>query len=105
MRRCCWTYSTPASSACYWPPVRSASPTTTPPPSGKECAVTTYLSETDKSLPMPQPEVFPRPVQERAHLKRRLTAAVRLFGHYGFDEGISGQPVGAEQARALVTPV
>ena len=40
--------------------------------------MTTYLSETDKSLPMPQPEVFSSPVQERTHLKRRLTAAVRL---------------------------
>ncbi|BFU45571.1 class II aldolase/adducin family protein [Krasilnikovia sp. MM14-A1004] len=52
--------------------------------------MTTYLSETDKALPMPQPPVFAGPAEERAHHKRRLAAAVRLFGHYGFDEGISG---------------
>jgi ribulose-5-phosphate 4-epimerase/fuculose-1-phosphate aldolase len=36
-----------------------------------------------------QPE-FGSHAEERAHRKRRLAAAVRLFGHYGFDEGISG---------------
>ncbi|SDH46482.1 Ribulose-5-phosphate 4-epimerase/Fuculose-1-phosphate aldolase [Lentzea fradiae] len=39
---------------------------------------------------MTKPPVFDDPAEERAYLKRRLTAAVRLFGHYGFDEGISG---------------
>lgn len=50
----------------------------------------TYMSDTEKSLPMPQLPEFASPSHERVHVKRRLTAAVRLFGHYGFDEGISG---------------
>ena len=27
---------------------------------------------------------------ERRHRKQRLAAAFRLFGHFGFDEGIAG---------------
>lgn len=39
---------------------------------------------------MTAPPDFQDPAEERTYLKRRLTAAVRLFGYYGFDEGISG---------------
>ncbi len=49
-----------------------------------------YLSDTDKALPMPERPVFANPAEERLHNKRRLAAAVRLFGHYGDDGGISG---------------
>ena len=36
---------------------------------------------------------FPRfddPEDERRHRKQRLAAAFRLFGHFGFDEGVAG---------------
>ena len=33
---------------------------------------------------------FDNPEDERRHRKQRLAAAFRLFGHFGFDEGIAG---------------
>ena len=36
------------------------------------------------------PETFSDPEQERLHRKQRLTAAFRLFGKLGFDEGLAG---------------
>ncbi len=33
---------------------------------------------------------FDSPSDERRHRKQRLAAAFRLFGHFGFDEGIAG---------------
>jgi len=36
------------------------------------------------------PESFDNPVAERLHRKQRLTAAFRLFGKFGFDEGLAG---------------
>ena len=36
------------------------------------------------------PMVFESPAAERAHRKARLAAALRLFGKYGFDEGVAG---------------
>jgi ribulose-5-phosphate 4-epimerase/fuculose-1-phosphate aldolase len=33
---------------------------------------------------------FDDPADERRHRKQRLAAAFRLFGHFGFDEGIAG---------------
>ncbi|MDB9317816.1 class II aldolase/adducin family protein [Nodularia spumigena] len=38
----------------------------------------------------PQPPTFTSLVDERLHRKQRLTAALRLFALYGFDEGIAG---------------
>jgi ribulose-5-phosphate 4-epimerase/fuculose-1-phosphate aldolase len=49
-----------------------------------------YLADTHTGLPMPQPPTFDDPAQERTYRKRRLAAALRLFGKYGFGEGISG---------------
>jgi ribulose-5-phosphate 4-epimerase/fuculose-1-phosphate aldolase len=49
-----------------------------------------YLADTHTGLPMPRPPVFDDPAEERRHRKRRLAAALRLFGKYGFGEGISG---------------
>lgn len=37
-----------------------------------------------------QPEAFATHEEERLHRKRRLTAAFRLFGKLGFDEGAAG---------------
>src|SRR4051795_5706660 len=39
------------------------------------------------------PHAFPQfstPDEERRHRKQRLAAAFRLFGHFGFDEGVAG---------------
>ena len=38
----------------------------------------------------PQLPIFPSVEAERLHRKQRLTAALRLFAKYGFDEGIAG---------------
>jgi ribulose-5-phosphate 4-epimerase/fuculose-1-phosphate aldolase len=39
---------------------------------------------------IPQPPTFTSVTEERLHRKQRLAAALRLFGQYGFDEGIAG---------------
>ncbi|MBM7776093.1 ribulose-5-phosphate 4-epimerase/fuculose-1-phosphate aldolase [Actinokineospora baliensis] len=49
-----------------------------------------YLADTHTGLPMPAAEVFTDPAAERKQRKQRLAAALRLFGKYGFGEGISG---------------
>ncbi|HEU5473530.1 MAG TPA: class II aldolase/adducin family protein [Actinophytocola sp.] len=49
-----------------------------------------YLADTHTGLPMPSRPVFDDPADERRHRKQRLAAALRLFGKYEFDEGISG---------------
>jgi ribulose-5-phosphate 4-epimerase/fuculose-1-phosphate aldolase len=36
---------------------------------------------------------------ERRHRKQRLAAALRLFGHFGFDEGIAGHITARDPAR------
>jgi hypothetical protein len=41
-------------------------------------------------LKFPQPPKFDDPYKERAYLKGRLAAAFRIFGKYGFDEGVAG---------------
>ena len=38
----------------------------------------------------PQPPVFQTVEEERLHRKQRLAAAFRLFGRFGFSEGIAG---------------
>jgi len=44
-----------------------------------------------KEMPMfPGPPKFDDPYKERAYLKGRLAAAFRIFGKYGFDEGVAG---------------
>jgi ribulose-5-phosphate 4-epimerase/fuculose-1-phosphate aldolase len=48
-----------------------------------------YLAATNTGLPMPDREVRSASA-ERRHRKQRLAAALRLFGKYGFGEGISG---------------
>jgi ribulose-5-phosphate 4-epimerase/fuculose-1-phosphate aldolase len=49
-----------------------------------------YLADTHTGLPMPAAPVFDSVADERRYRKQRLTAALRLFGKYGFGEGISG---------------
>ena len=38
----------------------------------------------------PKAPVFTDKIQEREYRKRRLTLAFRIFGKYGFDEGVAG---------------
>lgn len=49
-----------------------------------------YLADTETGLPIPDDPVFSTPEDERRHRKQRLAASLRLFGKYGFGEGISG---------------
>jgi hypothetical protein len=51
------------------------------------------ISEREAKVKMPQfpgPPKFDDPYKERAYLKGRLAAAFRIFGKYGFDEGVAG---------------
>ena len=43
-----------------------------------------------KTPTFPGPPKFDDPYKERAYLKGRLAAAFRIFGKYGFDEGVAG---------------
>ncbi|KAF2465470.1 arad-like aldolase/epimerase [Lindgomyces ingoldianus] len=50
-------------------------------------------SEAEAKVKMPifpGPPKFDDPYKERAYLKGRLAAAFRIFGKYGFDEGVAG---------------
>lgn len=49
-----------------------------------------YLADTHTGLPIPGEPVFASHEETRRHRKQRLAAALRLFGKYGFGEGISG---------------
>ncbi|GAA1936816.1 class II aldolase/adducin family protein [Kitasatospora viridis] len=49
-----------------------------------------HLADTRTGLPLPTEPVFDNVDDTRRHRKQRLAAALRLFGAYGFGEGISG---------------
>ncbi|MDH6577489.1 class II aldolase/adducin family protein [Kitasatospora sp. MAP5-34] len=49
-----------------------------------------FLADTATGLPIPGEPVFATAAETRRHRKQRLAAALRLFGKYGFGEGISG---------------
>jgi len=42
---------------------------------------------------------FDTPADERLHLKRRLAAGFRLFGRFGFDEGVAGHITARDPER------
>ena len=42
---------------------------------------------------LPQPPVFETVAQERLHRKQRLAAGFRLFSKFGFDEGVTVEPL------------
>ena len=48
----------------------------------------------------PTPPTFATVEDERRHRKQRLAAAFRLFGHFGFDEGVAGH-ITARDPEAL----
>lgn len=41
-------------------------------------------------IAFPSPPTFEDKYKERAYLKGKLAAAFRVFGKYGFDEGVAG---------------
>lgn len=41
-------------------------------------------------IDFPRPPIFEDKYKEREYLKGRLAAAFRIFGKYGFDEGVAG---------------
>jgi ribulose-5-phosphate 4-epimerase/fuculose-1-phosphate aldolase len=43
---------------------------------------------------------FDDPIVERRHLKERLAASFRLFGRFGFDEGVAGHITARDPERA-----
>jgi ribulose-5-phosphate 4-epimerase/fuculose-1-phosphate aldolase len=49
-----------------------------------------HLADTNTGLPIPAAPRFASAEEELRHRKQRLAAAIRLFGKYGFGEGISG---------------
>lgn len=49
-----------------------------------------FLADTATGLPIPGAAEFATPEDERRDRKRRLAATLRLFGKFGFGEGISG---------------
>jgi ribulose-5-phosphate 4-epimerase/fuculose-1-phosphate aldolase len=49
-----------------------------------------YLADTQTGLPISGNPSFDSPEDERRHRKQRLAGALRIFGKYGFGEGISG---------------
>lgn len=50
----------------------------------------TYLADTKTGLPLSSEPLFNSFDDERRHRKNRLAGALRIFGKYGFGEGISG---------------
>ena len=44
----------------------------------------------DQMMTFPRPPTFDDKYKERDYLKGRLAAAFRIFGKYGFDEGVAG---------------
>lgn len=48
------------------------------------------ISGMEQKIKFPRPPTFQDPLEERDYLKGRLAAAFRIFGKYGFDEGVAG---------------
>lgn len=55
-----------------------------------ETTVRAHMADTSTGLPIPDEPEFASFDDERRHRRQRLAAAVRIFGRYGFGEGISG---------------
>ena len=43
---------------------------------------------------------FESPADERTHLRQRLAAGFRLFGRFGFDEGVAGHITARDPERS-----
>ncbi|MFJ8621962.1 class II aldolase/adducin family protein [Kitasatospora sp. NPDC093550] len=66
----------------------------TPPPSGAGTALPAALASAVGPLPagvtLPLPPSFDSPAAERRYRKEQLAAGFRLFGRFGFSEGVAG---------------
>ena len=70
----------------------------------KKCAkildvTSTVATPSVKVAPTPALPVFETPEQERLHRKHRLAAAFRLFGKFGFSEGVAGHITARDPER------
>ncbi|KAG1894241.1 class II aldolase/adducin domain-containing protein [Suillus fuscotomentosus] len=52
---------------------------------------------------VPVPRTFSDPLEHRAFLKFRLAQAYRIFGKYGFDEGVAGHILSRTRSEKTVT--
>ena len=68
---------------------RATVPTTDEVQPGVKKAPMTDL-EAHAAVQWPRPPVFEDKYKERDYMKGRLAAAFRIFGKYGFDEGVAG---------------
>lgn len=59
-------------------------------PSAEPLAPSGLAPIPESDLIFPRPPVFDDPAIERRHRKERLAAALRLFGRFGFEEGVAG---------------
>src|SRR2546429_2093411 len=50
----------------------------------------TSAAASERMMIFPHPPKFEDKHEERKYLKERLAAAFRIFGKYGFDEGVAG---------------
>ena len=69
--------------------------TETAPPITLEARQSTQEAGAEKAkvkMSIPRPPVFDDKMKEREYLKGRLAAAFRIFGKYGYDEGMSIPP-------------
>src|SRR3954471_1418342 len=63
----------------------------------RQCESYTSAMPSDRRYPA-YPE-FSSPDEERRHRKQRLAAAFRLFGQFGFDEGVAGHITARDPER------
>ncbi|KAL1961970.1 hypothetical protein VTN77DRAFT_705 [Rasamsonia byssochlamydoides] len=71
----------------------AATETVTPSTATPSKTTITHSSDPESNLraqAFPRPPVFEDKYEEREYLKGRLAAAFRIFGKYGFDEGVAG---------------
>lgn len=59
-------------------------------PAAPQAKSNMFLDVRPEGLTFPEPPVFASKEAERAHLKERLAAGMRIFALYGFDAGVAG---------------
>lgn len=66
-----------------------AAPTTSPSTAPTSGSMSAYVP-TQEGLSLPEPPVFATVEEERRHRQEQLAGALRLFGRFGFGEGVAG---------------
>ena len=64
-------------------------PQTAETPSAEQSSMPSF-EPTQEGISLPQPPVFTSSADERLHRKQQLAGAFRIFGKFGFGEGIAG---------------